>query len=80
MALFIQKNDERSELQQRLAAELQAKARAKAKIENDRVDGVKDSAYLQGTKQTTSLAWLWILVVAAIIGAAIFIIYTLSTR
>jgi hypothetical protein len=28
-------------------------------------DGVDDSAYIENTKQTTSLAWVWILIVAA---------------
>jgi hypothetical protein len=80
MGLFIQKNDERSELQQRLAAELQAKALAKSKLENERVDGVKDSAYLQGTKQTTSLAWLWLLIVVIALAAASVIIYKFIVR
>lgn len=64
MALFIQQNEDRSKLQERLTAELRAKAKAKADIETTLPDGVEDSAYLKDTKATTGLAWIWILVVA----------------
>jgi hypothetical protein len=74
MALFIRQNEERSELQQRIAAELQEKAKLKADIHNDVVDGVEDSSYLKDTKQTTSLAWVWILIVLLAIGVLIYFI------
>jgi hypothetical protein len=59
MSLFIRQDENRSELQTRIAAELQEKARKKAK-EAELPDGVKDSAYIKGTKQTASTAWIWI--------------------
>ncbi len=62
MALFVNQNHEKTELQQRVAAELQEKARRKA-LEADQPDGVTDSAYLKGTKSTTSLAWIWVVIV-----------------
>lgn len=70
MALFIRQNEERSELQQRLAAELQEKARKKAIGEQP--DGVTDSAYLKDTKSTTSLAWVWIAITVFIVGGFLF--------
>ena len=74
MALFIRQDENRSELQQRLATELQEKARAKAK-EAELPDGVDDSQYIKGTKRTTSLAWTWILIFAFIlIGLIVFVI------
>lgn len=72
MALFIRQNEERSELQQRLAAELQEKARTRAKSENE-LDDIEKSNYLQGTKRTTSLAWVWLLVVGMAVAAIILI-------
>ena len=39
MALFLRQDDDRSELQQRLSAELQEKARKKAEIENQLASG-----------------------------------------
>lgn len=72
MALFIRQNEERSELQQRLAAELQEKARTRAKSENE-LDDIEKSNYLQGTKRTTSLAWVWLLIVGLAVAAVILI-------
>ena len=69
----MQQKDTRSELQQKLAAELQEKAKKKA-LETERPDGVSDSAYIRGTKQTTSLAWAWILIAVAIIGLVMWLL------
>lgn len=72
MALFIQQNDNRSKLQERLAAELQERAKQNASL-GDRPDGVEDSQYIKGTQQTTSLAWIWIVVIILAIGAIVWL-------
>lgn len=66
--------DDRSELQKRIAAELTEKAKKKREMELERPDGVDDSAYIQGSKTTSSLAWVWILLIVMIIVAAIWYI------
>lgn len=71
MALFIKQNDERSELQQRIAAELQRKAAEKSKL-TERPDGVEDSQYLKGSRQSGKYSWVWIIVVILV---AVFIIW-----
>jgi hypothetical protein len=71
MALFIQQNDDRSKLQEKLAAELREKAKARAQTEAERPDGVDDSAYLKDTKTTTSLAWVWVVIVLFIIAGLV---------
>ena len=73
MGLYLKQNDNRSELQEKLAMELQEKARKKAK-EEELPDGVTDSAYLRDTKQTTSLAWAWVFIVVAAVVIALWII------
>jgi uncharacterized protein HemX len=73
MALFIRQSEDRSQLQQRVAAELQEKARKRAQ-ESTQPDGVTDSAYLKDTKSTTSLAWVWVLIVVLAVGATVFLI------
>lgn len=73
MALFVRQDENRSELQQRLATELQDRARKKAE-EAELPDGVTDSQYIKGTKQTTSLLGLWLVIVVLAIGAVIFLI------
>lgn len=72
MALFIRQNDNRSKLQERLAAELQERAKQKAQ-ETERPDGVEDSKYIEGTKQTTPLAWVWTILIIALIVAVIWL-------
>jgi hypothetical protein len=72
MALFIRQNDNRSQLQERLAAELQERAKKNAS-KDDLPDGVEDSQYLKNTKATTSLAWLWTIIILIIVGVVILL-------
>lgn len=72
MSLYVKQTDTRSALQEKLAAELQEKARKKAK-EAELPDGVEDSAYIEGTKKTTSLAWAWVVIGIAIVGVVIWL-------
>lgn len=74
MGLYVQQKNERSELQQRIAAELNDKAKKRASGEAERPDGVDDSVYLEKTKTTTSLAWVWALIAVAFIGVLIWLV------
>lgn len=75
MALFMNQQNERSEFQKRIAAELAEKSKKKAlESENELPDGITDSAYLKNTKTTTSLAWVWILIIIAFIGALLWLV------
>lgn len=76
MALFIRQTDDRSELQERLAAELQERAKQKAN-KVDLPDGVTDSQYMKDTRQTTNLAWVWILII--LIGIVLIIWLTIAS-
>lgn len=81
MALFVKQNDTRSELQERLAAELREKAKKRAEMDAlVAPDGVNDSNYLKNTKQTTSLAWLWVVVAIAFVGVFIWLVATSSSK
>jgi hypothetical protein len=81
MGRHLEQTEGRSELQQRIAADLRAKAAAKAKEEGEggasyynAPDGVDDSAYMKGTKVTTTLAPAWVAIVAmAVIVFGIFV-------
>jgi len=72
MGLFISQKDERSELQQRIAAELHQKAKQTSQLA-DRPDGVDDSQYIKGTKTTTSLAWVWVVIGVIFAGIIIWL-------
>lgn len=53
----------KSELQKKVAAELREKLRTSEHDKKaERPDGIEDSAYIKGTKKTTSLAWTWMLI------------------
>ncbi len=75
MGLFVQQNSNRTKLQERLAAELNEKAKKKSLNETERPDGVDDSAYIENTKRTTSLAWVWILIIIAGVAAALYFMF-----
>lgn len=70
---ILRQQETRTELQQKLAAELQERAKQKAKT-FDQPDGVTDSAYIKGTKQTSNFAWVWMLVCLAIVGVVVWLI------
>lgn len=75
MALFVNQENTRTKLQQRVAAELAEKAKNKPiDSDADRPDGVDDSAYLRSTKQTTSLAWLWLLIMVAFVAVVVWLV------
>lgn len=72
MGLFVNQESNRTELQKRLQQELSDKAKKKAEFTADQPDGVDDSAYIENTKQTTSLAWVWVVIIAAVVVAAVW--------
>ncbi len=72
MALFIRQDEQKTEFQNQLASELQARAKERAKLA-DRPDGVDDSQYINGTKKTTSLAWVWAIIIIVTVGIAIWL-------
>lgn len=79
MALFMNQENERSDLQKRIAAELREKTIKNSLgsgdgVKNKDVDFEEDSRYLEGTKETTGLAFVWLLLGVAIIIAVTFFI------
>lgn len=78
MGLYVKQNQSRTELQEKIAAELQEKARKKSEPA-DRPDGVDDSRYIEGTKATTTLAPVWLIIGTAAIIVIIWLVVA-STR
>ena len=72
MALFVSQDEQRTELQKRLATELQERSKERSKLA-DRPDGVEDSQYITDTKTTTSLAWVWVVIIVLAVGIAIWL-------
>ena len=71
MGLFLNQQDKRSELQERIAADLREKAMRTSKTEDSDWDVAKDAAYLEDTKETTSLGWAWIVITILALGVII---------
>ena len=76
MSLYLQQKDNRSELQKRIAAELQDKAKKKPVEPHDLPDGVEDSAYVKDLESAGSGGWVWLLILAvAAVAAVIWLIF-----
>lgn len=75
MALFIGQKDERTDLQRRIAMELQEKMKTR-ELETKSPDLVEDSQYIKGTKKTTTLTFAWVIIVIAVVVIAIWLIMT----
>ena len=74
MGIIVNRQDQRTELQKRIAAELTDKDKKRKARQDELPDGVDDSAYIEGTKQTTGLAGVWIAIIAFIVIASIVFI------
>ncbi len=73
MGLYLKQQETRTPLQEKLAKELQEKAKQRA-VDEERPDGVDDSRYIEGTKTTTSLAWVWVLIALATIALVVWLV------
>ena len=73
MSLFVNQQNSRSELQEKIATELREKVK-KTQEADGLFDGAKDIKYLEGTKKTTTLAPAWILIIImAVIVVGMFL-------
>lgn len=70
----MKQTDGRSQLQEKLAAELQERAKQRA-LETELPDGVTDSAYLKQTQQTDWLSKVWFFIVVAAVGIVLWLAY-----
>jgi len=80
MAIIFHDSKQRSELQQRIAAELREKQAGKnldTELRAPEYDN-ETSTYLKDTKSTTSLAWVWALIAVGIVGTIVAIMIAIS--
>lgn len=74
MGILLRQTDERSQYQERLAAELRERAKQRASGTGP-LDQTKQSNYIKNTDGTSERIWLWLVAVAVlVIGSVIFII------
>ncbi len=74
MGLYLKQNETRSDLRLRIESELREKQRKKAELDSKLPDGVEDSRYIEKTKITSSLAWVWACIFIAIIAILIWLV------
>ena len=73
MGILVEKDEERSKLQERIEADLRARDRASS-MQLD-IDQPEDSAMLEGTKKTSKFAWFWaVLIVLALLSLLVIFV------
>lgn len=78
MGILIRQNDNRSQLQERLAAELREKAKLRANGAEP-LDQTKKSNYLKNTELVDGRAWFWLILIGiAVIAGAIVYFYMIA--
>ena len=77
MGILVNQKDQRTELQEKIAADLRAKIGQTVGAGDER-DDIADSKYMEGTKQTTTLAWAWILI--AVMTAVVVALFLMQGR
>jgi hypothetical protein len=77
MGILVNQKDQRTELQEKIAADLRAKIGQTVGAGDER-DEIADSKYMEGTKQTTTLAWAWILI--AVMAAVVVALFLMQGR
>lgn len=72
MGLFLKQDEQRSQLQSKIAADLQDRLKTPAMETSNRKP---QPAFLDNQRQTSSLAWLWILLgVGVVLGVLIVVV------
>lgn len=71
MGLYINQQNSRTKLQEKVAAELRAKAAQVQSVEGEMPDGIEDSAYLRGTRQSGSFSRKWFLFILLVVALVV---------
>lgn len=72
MGIMVSKEDDNSELNRRISADLCARAQSQRRHDPDYVD---DAAYMENTKKTSRFTWVWIMLVILAIVSIFCIIF-----
>lgn len=78
MGIIVNKNDDQNdELSRRINADLRAKLGGNTGLihDEDDVDFVDDSEYIEDFKKTGKFGWVWVILIALAILAAILIVF-----
>ncbi len=76
MGLYIRQDEQRSKLQEKIAADLRAKAaeRAQSDVEGPQYDGEKDASVTENTHTSSALLGVWLVLGFATVAVVIYLI------
>lgn len=75
MGLYVRRDEQRTKLQERIAADLRAKAKENSDLEPEPVtDTVEQSSYMDGSKTSSGLLGVWLLLGIIGFGVVVFLI------
>ena len=77
MALFVKQDEKRSELQQKIAADIAERQRARAINDQTPPDGVNDSRLIEGTSH---MSWVGFVILGVLIIAVVIIVVVVSSH
>lgn len=76
MGLYVRQDEQRTKLQEKIAADLRAKAaeKAKSEIEGPKYDGAEDAGIVQDTHASSPLLGVWLAIGVVTVGVVIYLI------
>lgn len=76
MGLYVRQDEQRTKLQEKIAADLRAKAveRSKTDIEGPKYDGADDAGIVQDTHKSSPLLAVWLILGVATVAVVVYLI------
>lgn len=76
MGLYVRQDEQRTKLQEKIAADLRAKAaeRPKTDIDGPTYDGEKDASIVEDTHKSSPLLAVWLALGVATVAAVVYLI------
>ena len=82
MSIILNNQEQQSDLQKRITAELREKQLKKSLVDSDAIppsdQDPEDSVYMKDMKKTTSLAWVWVVILIAALAAIVALVIITS--
>lgn len=76
MGIIVNQDDNRTELQKRIAEQLNDKARKKPDVLADSPDGVEDSAFVKDLAGSKATMWVWWVLGLVVIAVFVYLYIT----
>ena len=75
MGILVENNEDKSLLQDKIAADLRERTERTSQQDDQDVDFVEDSRHIEGTHKTARFSWFWlILIVLAILSLVVIFV------